>query len=195
MKNKWLPIIGFTIPLIFWLTNLICGIILKDYSHVKHLVSELGSLGTKSQYIFTSGLVICSILSLLFVIGLYRRAIDFKLSTIPILLILSFTISILGAAIFPYPHRLHEILGSPSILLFLSPFMSFILWSGKLPGVKYFSLLIFVIMSFGFLIYIPTILTESVGLKQRFFHIGWSIWFCYLGFRFHKIDGMPSKDS
>ncbi len=39
----------------------------------------------------------------------------------------------------------------------------------------------------GFLVYFPDVLSNSFGLKQRFFHFGWSIWFIYLSFSFLRI--------
>jgi len=40
------------------------------------------------------------------------------------------------------------------------------------------------IMSLGFLAFYPTILGSLPGLKQRFFHVGWGIWFIYLSISF-----------
>jgi len=181
MKKKWLIYTGLLTPIIFWITTLICGLILENYNHITRLVSELGEIGTKSQYLFTGGLVICSIFSLLFIFGLYKTAKQNGLSIIPIIILLAFSFSICGAALFPLPLKLHGILGMPSILLFLSPLSSLILWkTEKIPSIKYFSIIAIVIMTLGFTVYMPNFLSEYFGLKQRLFHIGWSIWFVYL---------------
>lgn len=176
---------GFFIPLVFWLTIIICGLLTENYSHLINLVSELGAVGTKTQFIFTIGLVVSSVLSVLFVIGLCKVAKKYKLSIIPILILFTFSFSIFGAAIFPLPLTLHGILGSPSILLPLSPLLAMILWNNKIiPGIKLSSGIIFFIMSLGFLAFSPGILENYWGLKQRFFHIGWTIWFVYLSQKF-----------
>jgi hypothetical membrane protein len=200
MKNKWLIYTGFLIPILFWTTNIICGLIIEDYDHVSKFVSELGAIGTKSQYVFSTGLFLSSILSVLFVIGLYKTCRIIGLNTIPVLIILTFSFSICGTALFPLPLRLHGILGMPSILLLLSPLMSLILWKmEKISNIKHISLLAFLIMILGFLAFMPNVLSEYSGLKQRFFHIGWTVWFIYLSYRFIgltkkiKEDKMPSN--
>ena len=194
MKNQWLIKSGFLIPIIFWTTTLICGFILTDYNHATRMVSELGEVGTKTQHIFTVGLVLSSFFSVLFIIGLYKTCKQIGLNTIPILILLTFSFSIFGAAIFPYPLRLHGLLGMPSILLFLSPLMTLILWKSEMiSNIKIFSLLIFIIMSLGFLIFVPNLLTDYFGLKQRLFHFGWTVWFLYLTIIFVKLDKILKK--
>ena len=176
---------GSSIPIVFWMTTIICGFIQGDYNHFTRMVSELGAIGTNSQYIFTAGLVLCSALSVAFVLGLHRVCKEIGISGIPVFIILSFSISIAGAGIFPLPLRLHEIMGMPSILLIFSPLMSLFLWNGKgLSDFKLMAILCLVIMSLGFLVYTPEVLTSYLGLKQRFFHIGWSVWFFYLSYSF-----------
>ena len=167
-----------------------------NYNHALRMVSELGAIGTKTRYIFTVGLVLSSIFSLVFIIGLYKVCKNKRLNTIPVLIILTFPFSILGAGLFPYPLKLHEILGMPSILLFLSPLSSLIVWkSEKVPNIKQVSILAFLIMSLGLLTFTPNILSGYVGLKQRFFHIGWTIWFIYLAYRFIELGEMQIENN
>ena len=94
MKTKWLLKSGFLIPIIFWTTTLICGFIVGNYNHATRMVSELGAIGTKSQYIFSGGLILSSIFSVLFIIGLYKTCKQIGLNTIPVLIILTFSFSI-----------------------------------------------------------------------------------------------------
>ncbi len=74
VRNKKLVYLGFIIPLVFWGTIIICGLMAENYNHLTNMVSELGTIGTKTQYIFTTGLVLSSILSIFFIVGLYRIA-------------------------------------------------------------------------------------------------------------------------
>ena len=180
---------GSSIPIVFWFTTIICGFIQGNYNHLSRMVSELGTIGTNSQYIFTAGLVLCSALSIALVIGLFRACQVFGISVIPVIIILSFSVSIAGAGIFPLPLRLHQIMGMPSILLLFSPLMSLLLWNRKrqLSNFKPMAILSLVIMSLGFLEYFPDFLSNYVGLKQRFFHIGWSVWFFYLNYSFIRL--------
>jgi hypothetical membrane protein len=197
MSTKHLLYTGIIIPLAFWLTLFVCGFILGSYNHLTRMVSELGAEGTSSQFVFTSGLILCSILSLLFVVGLYKTCGIFNLSNIPVILILTYSVSIAGAAIFPLPLRLHEIMGMPSILLIFSPLLSLLLWKGKgLSAMnKKIAILSFLIMILGFSVYLPDLLGNYIGLKQRFFHIGWSVWFIYLSYSFLRLLGQNKSSS
>lgn len=196
MKTKYLLFLGFLIPIVFWSTLFICSSILDDYNHFSRLVSELGAFGTETQYIFTIGLVLSSFLSILFIIGLYRVCTYNKISTIPVLIMLTFSFSIAGAALFPLPLELHGILGMPSILLILSPTTALLLWSDKNKpgGIKLMSVLSLLIMSLGFLAFFPDVLSNFIGIKQRFFHLGWSVWFVYLSYSFFKLKFQKSNN-
>jgi hypothetical protein len=199
-REKLTPIFlqfGFGIPIIFFATTIICGFILGDYNHLSRLVSELGALGTSSQYVFSTGLLLSSVLSILFVIGLINVCTSNGFSTVPAIFILSFSISIAGAAIFPLPLRLHLFMGMPSVFMVLSPILSIILWvkTSHLPFVRSMSFLSLIVMSLGFLAFDPNILSEYAGLKQRLFHVGWSIWFFYLSYSFSKLWERPHQAS
>jgi len=183
MHKKQFLYLGIIIPIVFWTTTIICGFILGDYNHLTRMVSELGEIGTNTQYLFSFGLIVCAILSVLFILGLYQTCKIYNMSIIPILVLLSYSFSIAGAAIFPFPLRMHLIMGMPSILLFLSPLLGFFLWKREdnLITLNQVSIFSFFIMSLGFVTYFPNLLSEYLGIKQRFFHIGWSVWFSYLG--------------
>jgi hypothetical membrane protein len=166
--------LGSAIPAVFFLATMVCGCILGDCNHLTGLVSELGVLGTPTHYIFSAGLLLCSALSVLFVIGLCGACRTMGISTVPVFMILSYSLSIAGAGIFPLPLRLHRIMGMPSVLLILSPLSSLLLW-GKIRHpwrMNAMAFLSFLIMSLGFLALMPDILGRYPGLKQRFFHLG-----------------------
>lgn len=189
MKSSRLAYLGFIIPPIFWITIAICGLMTEGYSHLTNMVSELGTIGTKTQYIFTFSLVVISVLSILFVVGLCRIAKRSGLSITPILLILTFSFSILGAGIFPLPLKLHGILGSPCMLLPLSPLLSLLLWrESTIRNIKIAAAISAAVISLGFLTLTPEVLDSYFGLKQRFFHVGWSLWFIYLSVKFIELD-------
>jgi hypothetical membrane protein len=190
MKTKYLLALGSVIPVIFWGTLTVCGYVLGDYNHLTRLVSELGAIGTRTQYMFTAGLLACAVLSVLFVIGLGGECKKRGISMIPALIILSFSLSIGGAAIFPLPLRMHLVMGMPSILLFLSPLAALVLWrGGKLPvGLRIWTIVSLAIMLLGFLAFMPDVLGAYPGLKQRFFHLGWSLWFIGLSRTFLRSE-------
>ena len=181
--------LGSSIPIVFFITTIVCGFILGDYNHLTRMVSELGASGTRSQYVFSTGLLMCSALSILFIVGLHRMCRVVGISTIPVIVLLCYSISIAGAAVFPLPLRLHLVMGMPSILLVLSPLLSLVLWStpGHLLHIKQMSIFSFFVISLGFLAFMPEILGGYPGLKQRLFHIGWSIWFLCMSYAFTRL--------
>jgi len=189
MNSKPLLYLGRLIPIVFFGTTFMAGLMQGNYNHLSRMVSELGTIGTSSQYLFMAGLLVCSALSVLFVVGLYRACKAANLNVLPVILILAFSTSIAGAALFPLPLPLHAVLGSPSILLILSPVLSLLLWRKKGPRhVVSMSLVSFVVMALGFLAFMPNVLAEYMGLKQRFFHVGWSVWFGYLSCGFVRLE-------
>ena len=179
MNKKYLLALGSVIPVIFWGTLTVCGYVMGDYNHLERLVSELGAIGTRTQYLFMAGLLACAVLSVLFVVGLCGECKKREISMIPALIILSFSLSIGGAAIFPLPLRMHLYMGRPSILLFLSPMAALILWRGeKQPtSLRIWAIASLAVMVLGVLAFMPEVLGAYPGLKQRFFHLGWSLWF------------------
>lgn len=186
METKYFLYAGGITPFFFWITTFISGFIQGNYHHLSGLVSDLGRVGTRSQFVFMIGLLACSLLGIFFISGLYRLCRIFGFSTVPVVILSFFSISIAGAAIFPLPHPLHGIMGMPSVLLLLSPIMAILMWRGKklLPKLTPLALLSILFMVLGSLAFIPEVLGNYPGLKQRFFHIGWSIWFLYLAYSF-----------
>ena len=188
MKTKTLLYFGFLSPIFFWTTTYVCGLMQEDYNHLSGLVSQLGALGTKSQYLFTIGLVLSSVLNIFSVIGLYKLCKELKLSIIPVFFMLLYSF-LAGPAIFPMPLPLHGIVGFPFPFIMLAPVLSIIFWRGKeqLLKIRYLAIFSFLIMFLGFLIYFPNILNEYFGLKQRFLYLGWSIWSMFLSYRFLQL--------
>lgn len=191
MKTKSLIYLGFIVPIIFWTTTFVCGLILGDYNHLKRLVSELGALGTPTQYLFTTGLVLSAFLNIFFTIGLSKYCKKLQLNIIPVLL-LSFYSFIAGPAIFPMPLKLHGIAGLPMPLIMASPLVALWVWRKKELLLKFriVAIISLIIMMFGFLIFFPNVLNEYFGLKQRFLYAGWTIWSVYLSFRFLKLTNI-----
>lgn len=194
MKSRYLLALGIVVPVIFWATLNVCGFVIGAYSHLTRQVSELGAIGTRSQYIFMAGLLICAVLSVFFVIGLSNACKERGISAIPALLILFFSLSIGGAALFPLPLRMHMIMGMPSVLLFLSPLAALVLWKRDKPpaGLRLWAIVSLAVMLLGFLAFMPEVLSAWPGLKQRFFHSGWSLWFFYLSYGFGKLGRKKS---
>jgi len=162
---------------------------LDNYNHFTRLVSELGALGTRTQYLFTSGLVLSSILSVFFVAGAYQLCKKKHLSVIPLIFLLFYSF-LAGPALFPMPLRMHGVVGLPFVLIMLAPPAGIIFWSKQehLLKIRAVAIISFIIMILGFLIYFPDILSKYFGLKQRFLYAGWTVWLVYLSYRFLRLN-------
>jgi hypothetical membrane protein len=185
----YLLCLGGVVPIVFAGTLIGCGFRLGHYDHLSRMVSELGAIGTPTQLFFSAGLVSCSLLSLGFVVGLLRACRALGISLLPAALIVTFSISIAGAGLFPLPLRMHMLAGMPSVLLVSSPLAALVLWrkTQSLSGVRSLATLSLLMMSLGFLAFLPSVWSAYPGLKQRFFHVGWAIWFSFLSYRFASL--------
>jgi len=189
MKEKNLIYLGIIGPIVFWFTTIICGLMIDDYNHLSNLVSELGALDTKPQYLFSTGLVLCSVLNVLFVIGLYRVCRNKNISVIPVVVLLFFSF-LAGPGIVPMPLRLHGIVGIPFPLMMFSPLLALIFWrkyENELK-IRFGAAIGLIMMLLGFLVFMPNILAENFGLKQRFLYLGWTIWSTYLAYRLLQLS-------
>lgn len=182
--EKLIPHLGFAVPGLFWLTLLVSGRIYPGYNPVRDLVSQLGALGTPSQWVFNPGMFLCALLSLVFaglLAGVCRRK---GLSPLPAWLLLVHGVSLGGAALFPLPLAMHARAGALGMFLPLPPLAALILWRGeshrRLRAAAVISL---IIMGLGFTVMFPRWLPELTGLKQRMAHLGWSVWFATLGWK------------
>jgi len=189
MKLKYALYMGLLSPIVFWATTVVCGFLIEDYNHFTWLVSELGALGTRTQYLFTTGLVLSSVLNVFFVIGAYKLSKRKEISTIPILFLLFYSF-LAGPAIFPMPLRLHGIVGIPFPLIMITPVVGLIAWRRKeyVLKIRVVATISLLIMMLGFFIYFPNILEGYFGLKQRFLYVGWTLWSAYSSYRFLQLN-------
>ena len=194
MKKKHLIYLGIISPITFWVTTIVCGFMIDNYNHLSNLVSELGALDSKPQYLFSTGLVLSSLLNIFFVIGLYRVCRDKNITPLPVLTLLFFSF-LAGPGIVPMPLRLHGIIGIPFPLMMFSPLLALILWRKNEYEIKIRigATTGLVIMLLGFLIFFPDILTEYFGLKQRFLYLGWTVWSGCLAYRFLQLSISPMR--
>jgi len=177
--------LGIVSPLLFWLTTFVCGAFHDGYNHLSNLVSELGAQGTRTQYLFSIGLVLSSILNVFFVYCIWKICMELKESIVPLMPMFCYSF-LAGPGIVPMPLPLHSVIGMPFLLIMLAPFFALIFWRIKVSslGLKVSAVISLAIMLLGFLIYAPDILPEYFGLKQRFLYLGWTVWSCAVAIRF-----------
>jgi hypothetical membrane protein len=188
--NKAFLLTGVFIPILFWTATFIAGQIHGDYNHFKNTISELGAIGTKSEQFMTVCTWLCTLLGIVFLVGLVTACSQLKLNKLPLIGVFGFSMMFGWAATFHSGNSLHSKSGPVLLLLLLGPILSLILWKGKeLNNIRIWSLTSFLIM---LLILLRVISSETIqnnytGLIQRFVHLGWSIWFVTLSLGFLRL--------
>lgn len=172
--------LGLIIPLLFWITTLIGGKIHGNYVHYKDVISELGSIGSKSEIFTSSVFVFLAILCFLFSIGFYTVSKKLGISVIPAILSFSMPVTFLWAAIFPLKNEFHSLTGPLPLFIFLAAFLASILWR-KHKKLRILSLISFIIMLLILFRFIRPFGFDYEGLVQRFFYLGWSVWTIAIG--------------
>jgi hypothetical membrane protein len=195
MNTKTLLYTGILIPIIFWLSTIVCGFIHGGYNHLSGTISELGAIGTKSEPLMATITMFGAVLSMFFIIGLYGACTQLGLSTIPVYTLPAFTIMMGWAAMFHSGNRLHAAAGPVFLLLYLGALLVSILWRGKqeLVPVRLLSLVSLAIMLLIFLRFIPSFQNNYPGLIQRLAHLGWSVWFVVLSTSLIKLISVQEQ--
>ena len=182
MGKRTMLNLGFAVPGVFWATLLISGRLYPGYNSAGNLVSELGALDAPTRWIFNPGMLLCALLSVVFVCGLTQVCRRSGLPCLPAWLLLVHGVSLAGAAVFPLPLPMHSHAGMLGMLLPLSPLLALIQWRRAGNGVlKLTAITSLVLLGLGFLVMFPDFLPELAGLKQRIAHLGWTVWFAGLG--------------
>ncbi len=188
MKTKKLLYLGFIMPFVFWVSMAIAGELHGNYNPFVHTVSELGAIGTNSEGFMAVATISCAVMSLLFMVGLWRVCVEMEVNIVPVLATPACTIMLAWTSVFHLGHPLHGIVGFVPLLLFIGSLLSVVLWrSQPLQNLRKLSLLSFLVMALVFLRFVPWFQQHLPGLVQRFFHLGWSIWFVGMAFGFIKL--------
>jgi hypothetical protein len=169
--------LGIITPLLFWVATVTGGFIHGNYNHLHNVVSELGAIGTRSEIFMSTAELLIAILSVFSVMGFFKACKQTGLNVIPVITILSLSLSMFWAAIFPMHHELHGTLGPIPLLLNIGVLISIVLWKGKkFQTLRLVSLVSFILMSLIILRFIPNLRGNWEGLIQRLFYLGWSVW-------------------
>jgi hypothetical protein len=176
---KTIPLLwmGIIAPLLFWLVTIIGGFLHGNYNHLHHVISELGAISTRSETFMSTTETGISILTVLSMIGLYRSCKQLGLNVIPVITLLSLSVSMIWAAVFPMHHELHGTLGPIPLVLNLGALMAIFVWRGKeFYSLRLVSTISFILMTLIILRFSPNLRGNYEGLIQRFFYLGWSVW-------------------
>ncbi|MBL0135980.1 MAG: DUF998 domain-containing protein [Chitinophagaceae bacterium] len=178
LHTRTLLYFGYGGPLAFWVTTFVSGYIHGNYNHFKEAISELGAIGTKSEIITSSLLMLIAVFTILFSIGFYRASRENNLSTIPALLSFVMPFTIIWAGIFAMGNEFHSLTGPLPVLLIIAFLLGYFLWKKALAfkGLAIVSLLCFFISALILLKLLEPFGYQYEGLIQRFFYLGWTIW-------------------
>ena len=150
--------LGIITPLLFWAATVTGGYLHGNYNHLHNVVSELGAIGTKSEVFMSTAELLISILSVFSVIGFYKASRQIGINVIPVLTILSLSLSMFWAAIFPMHHELDGTLGPLPLFINAGAMLSIILWKEKkLLSLRFLSLVSFLLMLLIILRFIPNL--------------------------------------
>jgi hypothetical protein len=152
-------------------------------------VSELGTIGTRSEIFMSITTMLLALFSVFFSIGFYKACQHIGISTIPALLSFAMTISLAWGAIFPSGNDLHGTLGPLPLFIMLGSLLSSILWRGNKSfiTIRIFSMVSFLIMLLFILRFVPSLQQKFEGLIQRCLWLGWSVWYIALSFWLVKL--------
>lgn len=195
MNTKTLLYTGLVIPVVFWLSTMICGFIHGGYNHLTDTISSLGAVGTQSEPLMATLTMFGALLSIFFTIGVYEACKQLGISTIPVFTLPAFTLMMGWASMFHSGHKLHATASPVFLLLYLGAILVAVLWRGKreLWPIRLASILSLVMMLHIFLRFIPTVQNNYMGLIQRFVHLGWSIWFVVLSTGLSKLISVQEQ--
>jgi hypothetical membrane protein len=173
----------------FWLMLIVGGVLHKNYSHIQMGVSELGTIGTRSEVFMAITTMLLAICSLLFSIGFIKASKQLGISTIPAFMSIAMVISMAWGAIFPSGNEQHGLLGPLPLFILIGSLLAAILWNKHKNYllIRKLSLLSFFIMLLFIVRFIPTLQQQYEGLIQRTLWLGWSIWYIALSFCLPKL--------
>ncbi len=179
--------LGIITPLLFWLATITGGFLHGDYNHFHNVVSELGAIGTRSEIFMSIAELLISILIVFSTIGYFIACKQTGINVIPVLTLISLSLSMCWAAVFPMHHELHGMLGPIPLILNAGVLLSVFLWKGKkMVILRPFSLISLLLMLMIILRFIPNLRGNWEGLIQRFFYLGWTVWSIALSLIFIK---------
>jgi len=186
INTTWLLSFGYIAPVAFWITTLVSGYIHGHYNHAKNVISELGALGTRSEVITSTSLVLIAIMCVLFSVGFYRASRRLGRTTIPSVLSFAMPMSLVWAAIFPLGNEFHSATGPLPLLVILGSLVGFLGWRDvkAYASVRLFSLISLLIMLLLLLRFTGLFGRHYEGLVQRFFYVGWTLWYVSVSFFF-----------
>lgn len=174
---RLLLIVGIIVSVFFWISLFLGGRLHQNYDHSRLAVSQLGAIGTNSEFFMALSIWFTGMAIVAAGIGLFRRSRKYHFSILPILPLLVLGLSFCALSFFPLGHPLHATVGSIGLVFFLSPILALVFWKNQLGKaalwISAISILFSLLIFFRF---IPVLDNDWGGLIQRSYHLAWTFW-------------------
>ena len=185
--KKVLPMFGAVASIIFITGTIFMGMFVDGYSPISGTVSEIGSIGSAMEVPYKVMLLSVGFSVSLFSFGIFMPILKEYSHTILALFILSFGISDIGMAIFPTPHKLHNIFGIAHLVGYFSPLVFLLTTKLKETKVQSINRLVMVVIIIFLFLNLSPIFTRNLfpleyyGVVQRALLYTFYLWLGWIG--------------
>jgi hypothetical membrane protein len=177
----------------------ILPLFVPGYSPIRQTVSEIGEVGSPAQIPFSIMLIVVGTLVFIFSIGVHRISVTRGNGTLVAYFIGILTILLIGIALCPFPHPLHNFFGTSELIVYQAPMVLALQWrkDPKAAQLVSFSWMCFIglwiSLALNFIIFFrDTQLWLTVkpvyGLIQRLLFAGLCVWLIGTGVLLHRIN-------
>ncbi|MEQ9266364.1 MAG: serine hydrolase [Balneolaceae bacterium] len=193
LMNEYLVLTGFFLSALFWVGLFIAGYIHGEFSFVRDDFIFLNAFYSNSGSFFSIIEMVIAFLCIPFLIGLYRSCKALELSTLPILPVAFFSVSMIGVSIFPMPSIQLSISANLILASFFGPALAVLLWRKsvfrKLAHVSIIPVLLMIGSTVLMILRpaFPQFVHEYFGLIQKLFFLGVTFWLCALSLSFNRM--------
>jgi hypothetical membrane protein len=176
--RRGLLLSGLATPILFWIALFIAGGLTDNYNHLRNTISELGQIGAPAEYFMLVALPLVTAAAVIFSFYFYKASKHLKISLWPAIFSFSLPVSILWACIFPMGNNLHDKQGPLPLLLLLGMLMAIIQWHKQsFKKEQLVTIISTLLMLLIFLRFVKPFGNEYEGTVQRFYYLGWSVWY------------------
>jgi hypothetical membrane protein len=169
---------GWISAVLFWVALFAGGLLQNGYDHINMRISDLGNMGSGSEFLFSISILLVDLLIFCFSFTLLTNKVNLRINFFCFSLLLLTPVSFFLPKLFPL-NMLFNVDGGPVILhVLIVQLVSLKTWlrSQERNLVRTYTWVSIAFICLGIIHNIPPISAWAPGLFQRFFHVGWSLW-------------------
>lgn len=189
-SSKYSLAVGSLAPVVFWIVTIIAGWIHGNYNHLHNAVSELGTIGTRSEYFMAVCTLLIGMLAAVFSIGFVKASQILRINRLPAMLSFAMPVSLFWAGVFSSGHELHGALGPLPLLMMVGVLIAVIAWpkDNTYTTLRKHAAISLLIMCIFFFKIAPGIIwpQKYEGALQRCMYTGWTYWVLVVSFYLRK---------